>query len=216
MPPRQHQSVTYWGPFPLPGNKNGHLGPADISFILQRTGWKVTTRFRGKNKKGKGWGCRMMSGRMQAAGTEGNRHRSQMLAQQILLEQQQTGNFPIAGAARVPSRAHSPPRPSRHQEYNPNNHLPSQTGAGTHRQWKANCRPLTMGWDSDGIPYTPDQAITLAKVHEKLKEAGHNIPKALVYCSKTGRSITSTLRLAPVAITRFLKRCGRTMVLTTS
>ena len=38
-----------------------------------------------------------------------------------------------------------------------------------------------MGWDSEGIPYTRDQAITLDKVHEKLQEAGHNIPKARIF-----------------------------------
>ena len=38
-----------------------------------------------------------------------------------------------------------------------------------------------MGWVSEGIPYTPDKAISLAKVHDKLQEAGHNIPKARVF-----------------------------------
>ena len=54
VPPRRHESATYWGPFPLPGNKKGHIGSNEQSFILQRTGWKVSTRFRGnkKNKKG--------------------------------------------------------------------------------------------------------------------------------------------------------------------
>ena len=88
VPPRRQESATYWGPIPLPGDKKGHLGPNDVSLILQRTGWKVTTRFRGSTKRGKGWGGRMMSGRMQDAGCEDNIYLSQKLAQQILLEQQ--------------------------------------------------------------------------------------------------------------------------------
>ena len=96
VPPRRQRSATYWGPIPLPGNKKGHLGKDDTYLILRRTGWKVTTRFRGRNKKGgTSWGGRMMSGRMIYARTEGMRHRSQVLAQEILLAQQET--FMLSG-----------------------------------------------------------------------------------------------------------------------
>ena len=84
----------------------------------------------------------MMSGRMDAAGTEVNKLKSQLMADKIILEQQETSS--------VPTRAHIPRMRSPDLESNPKNYLPRQTGAGVHRHEEANCRLLTMGWDSEG------------------------------------------------------------------
>ena len=99
-------SPKYWGPFHLPGNKMGDIGPKECSLIYKRTGWIVRTRYRGGNWKGNNWGCRMMSGYMKDDGTECNYHKSWKMAHDTILRQQQTRIYPSLGAIHVPYQAH--------------------------------------------------------------------------------------------------------------
>ena len=121
----------HWGPIHLPGNKKGHIGRKECSLILRKTGWKVSTRCRGGNWKGNGWGCRMMSGRLQVDGCEDKLYESQRIAQDVILKQQRIRKFPCKGAAFVSFRARCFQRLQLKQPYNPKDHLPSQTAAGS-------------------------------------------------------------------------------------
>jgi len=148
---------------------------------LKKTGWKVSTRFRGANWKGNGWGCRMMSGVMSDAGAGGNYYKSQKMAQDIILKQQRTGIYPCAGAARVPDLAHRSQRLALDLPHNPKSHLKSKTTAGRVNHHEASVSIMMVGLDSEGIRYNRDPEITVANVHDKLQRDGHTIPKAHIF-----------------------------------
>ena len=85
----------HWGPIPLPGNQTGHIGHNDQLFILERTGWKVSSRYR------KHWGSKMLAGSCQDEDSLDDMNESIELAREIILAQQRTWNDPVQGATHV-------------------------------------------------------------------------------------------------------------------
>ena len=62
IPIGKPKNDKYLGHVPLPGNGQGHIGEEEQEYILQRTGWKVSTRPRNAGPKGQQWGGRLLSG----------------------------------------------------------------------------------------------------------------------------------------------------------
>ena len=85
----------HWGPIPLPGNQTGHIGHNDQLFILERTGWKVSSRYR------KHWGSKMLAGCCKYKDSLDNMNESIGLARESILAQQPTWNDPVQGATPV-------------------------------------------------------------------------------------------------------------------
>ena len=147
--------VVYTGKYwrqAMPGNQKGNLHYKEQEYILQRTGWKVSSRCRKTGKRGQCWHGRMLSGVCLKDENLPNWRMARRLASFILILQQKTNCYPVRGAAHVPVNMFIAFRPPvKPEPYDPRNHLPSQIQAGCHRNVPANIDLYTMGFDAQGV-----------------------------------------------------------------
>ncbi len=151
IPIGKPKNDKYWGHVPLPGTGKGHIAEEEQQYILQRTGWKVSSRPRNAGPKGKQWGGRLLSGCTNfTPECLPYSDLAKRLAEAILLYQQETGDFPCAGATVVRPRMMQVQKmpPWKQKRLNPPTDLKSTAQAGYYQFVPANINLYTIGFDS--------------------------------------------------------------------
>ena len=144
--PLQHPE-TNWGPEPLPGTRIGWLGDKAQEWIMEKTGWKVTTSINN--------GEVTMSGRLERGGPPEDMLRSKKLAADIIRAQQESGIYPGLGVLFV--LPHVTRQPQLKEPV-------GDEGQNTRPRSGANIEFITLGTDHEGIDWHNDAETLLDNV----------------------------------------------------